>query len=81
MDGFWQFPPSLVAVVHWGGRSSDLAGSLRAAGDMYDGRVRIQHTLLEGMLPLIALFVVAFGAGLVVIGLLLPLVSLIQNLT
>jgi type II secretory pathway component PulF len=81
MEGHWPFPATLVAMTRWGEQTSDLAGTLLAAGEMYDGRVRIQSTLLEGLIPVAAFTVIAVGVGLLMLGMMLPLVGLIQYLT
>jgi type II secretory pathway component PulF len=76
-----QFPASLIPMVQWGQQAPALAEAFRAAGDMFEGRVRAQGTLLEAvMLPIMLLVIVTF-AGLFVIAMLSPLISLITRLS
>jgi general secretion pathway protein F len=78
---FWQFPPSFRPLVKWAERTSDPAEAFRAGAEMFEGRVRVSLALLEpAFLPLVFLFIIASVAFLVA-GLMLPLISLIQNLS
>jgi type II secretory pathway component PulF len=75
-----QFPASLRPVVQWGQQVPALPTAFRAAAEMYGGRVHVQSTFLEVIaLPLVLVIVLA-SVGFLVIGLLLPLVCLIQKL-
>jgi general secretion pathway protein F len=76
-----QFPASLIPIIQWGQRAPALPDAFRAAGEMFEGRVRSQGTLLEAMLlPIVFLAIVIF-VGLFVIALFMPLMSLITKLS
>jgi type II secretory pathway component PulF len=81
LAGRWQFPAGLRHLAEWGERTSNPAAAFQAAAEMFDTRLRIRNALLESVLPPLVYLFVLLTIGLVVIALMTPLVSLIQNLT
>jgi type II secretory pathway component PulF len=81
LAGYWQFPPTLFPFVRWGQQIPDLTEAFQAAAEMYEGRMRLRETLLAGILPPLAFAVIGSAVGFIIVGLFLPLISLIQNLT
>lgn len=79
---FWQFPPSLRPLVEWAERTSNPAAAFQAGTEMFEGRVRVSVPLLQTVLPP-AVFLLIFATVflLVIVGLFLPLVSLITSLS
>ena len=76
-----QFPASMIPLVEWGQRAPALPDAFRAVAEMFEGRVRSQSSLLEAiLLPVMFLTIVAF-AGVFVIAMMLPMISLIQKLS
>jgi type II secretory pathway component PulF len=76
-----QFPSSMIPVIQWGQMAPALPDAFRSAAEMYEGRVRSQRSLLEGiLLPIMCLAVVTF-VGFFVIAMFLPLISLIDRLS
>jgi type II secretory pathway component PulF len=76
-----QFPASLRPVVQWGQQVPALSSAFRAAAEMYNGRVHVQSTFLEVIALPLVLVVVLASVGFLVVGLFMPLISLIQKLT
>jgi general secretion pathway protein F len=75
------FPPTLRPLVEWGERMPNLPAAFQSAAEMYEGRIDIQYGLLHAVaLPLVMMFVGGWAA-MMILGLTLPLISLIQNLT
>ena len=76
-----RFPDSLTAMVGWGQQKARLAEAFRAAGEAFEARTHSQTTLLNMVaLPMIYLIIVTF-VGFMAIAFLMPLVSLISNLS
>lgn len=76
-----QFPTTLVAMVQWGLRTTALPDAFHAAAEMYEGRVRLQGTLLEALLlPIMCLTILIF-IGFFVIAMFMPLICLITKLS
>jgi len=79
--GYWQFPPTLKPFIHWGEQSAALAEGFRAAGEMFERRLRAAAGVFEVVMPAIVFLIVIASIGLLIVGLFLPLISLIQSLT
>ncbi len=76
-----QFHRGLGPFVQWGEQTPALAESFRAATAMFDAQARVRSWLLDGVaLPFTFVLVVGFVAFWC-IGLMLPLVALIQSLS
>lgn len=75
------FDRALVALVAWGEGQNLLPEALRISAEMFEDRVERQATLLQRILPPVALVVVGSAAFCVVVGLMVPMVKLIEGLT
>ncbi len=75
------FPRALVPIVAWGEQIGALPDAFRTAAEMYDGRAKIQAGLFEVIAPPLTFLIILAGVFLLVMGLMAPLISLIQKLT
>jgi len=75
------FPPALRPLVQWGQQSSTLADAFRTATELFEGRARIMADLLDTFLPPILFLLILGLFGVLVSGLILPMISLIGTLT
>jgi len=76
-----QFHRGLGPFVQWGEQTPALAESFRAATAMFDAQARVRTWLLDGVaLPFTFALIIGF-VGFWCIGLMLPLVALIQRLS
>jgi type II secretory pathway component PulF len=76
-----RFPTSIVPIVDWGQRNAALPDALRAAGEMFEGRLQSQGSLLEAVLLPLMLMFIGTAAGLFVIAMCMPLIKLITDLS
>ena len=76
-----RIPAFIVPIVSWGEREGSLAQATQSAHELLEGRIRMRNSLVSVLLPPLVLIFVAAAICLLVIGLFMPLVSLIQNLT
>jgi type IV pilus assembly protein PilC len=74
-------PLSIVPLVRWGERYGELAEGLRSAAQMIEGRMNLRTDMILQVLPAILLVFVGAMAASMVLGLFLPLISLIQGLS
>jgi type II secretory pathway component PulF len=81
MAGYWQFLPTLRSFADWGQRGECLADALRAAGDVFERRLRVQTRLFDIILPAILFIIVLGFISLTLIALFMPLISLITTLS
>ncbi len=76
-----QFPLSMIPLIEWGQRAPALPDAFCAVADMFEGRVRSQSSILETiLLPVMLLVIIAF-AGMFVVAMMLPMISLIDALS
>jgi type II secretory pathway component PulF len=76
-----RFPPSIVPLVDWGQRNAALPDTLRAAGEMYEGRLQSQGSLLEAVLLPLMLMVIGVVTGVFILAMCMPLIRLITDLS
>ena len=76
-----QFPAGMIPLIECGGRTDALPDAFRATAEMFKGRVVAQGSLLEAILPPLALLFIAVFVGTYVIALMMPFISLISNLS
>ncbi len=76
-----QFPATLIPMVRWGQQTAALPDAFRAAAEMFGGRLRSQGTLLEAILLPITIVTIITLAGIFIVAMMLPLISLIQSLS
>jgi general secretion pathway protein F len=75
------FDRSLVALVGWGEKHGALPEALGVATDLFDDHIEQQATLVRRVLPPLALVTVATLMFFVIIGLMIPMVKLIEGLS
>lgn len=75
------FPRGLAQILRWAEKHQGLADSLHMAGELFEARARAQASFAGTVLSVIALIAILLGAALVVMGLFLPLISLISRLS
>jgi type II secretory pathway component PulF len=73
-------PLSIVPLIHWGEKEDALAEALRTASEMLEGRLRVRSGLLVLILPP-AVFVLVGTVAASMIGLVIPMIALIQGLS
>jgi type II secretory pathway component PulF len=81
LDQSIHFDRSLVALVGWGERHGALPEALGVATDLFDDHVEQQASLVRRVLPPLALVTVATLMFFVVLGLMIPMVNLIEGLS
>jgi type II secretory pathway component PulF len=75
------FDRSLAALAAWGESHGLLPDALRVAADVFDDQVEQQASFVRRLLPPITLVAVATVMLFVIIGLMVPLLSLIEGLS
>jgi general secretion pathway protein F len=75
------FDRSLVSMVAWGESRNLLPEALRISTEVFDDRITQQAVLIQRLLPPVTLVAVGMMVFCVVIGLMLPLVSMIEALS
>jgi type IV pilus assembly protein PilC len=81
LDQSIHFDRSLVALVGWGERHGALSEALGVATDLFDDHVEQQASLVRRVLPPLALVTVATLMFFVIVGLMIPMVKLIEGLS
>jgi type IV pilus assembly protein PilC len=81
LDKSIHFDRSLIALIGWGEKHGALPEALGVASDLFDDQVEQQAALVRRVLPPLTLVTVATLMFFVIIGLMIPMVTLIENLT
>jgi general secretion pathway protein F len=81
LDHSIQFDRSLVALVGWGESNGVLPDALRIAADVFDDRAEQHAAFLRRVLPPLTLVTVATIMFFIIVGLVVPLVKLIEALS
>jgi len=71
----------LGAAFHWADRGGDFVESLRASGEVFSARSRVQTNLVLWMFEPVILCLTAISVGLIVLALFLPLIKLLNDLS
>lgn len=71
----------LSAAFHWADRGDDFVESLRASGDVFAARSRVQTSLVFWVMEPLILLVVAVTIGVLIVALFLPFVKLLNDLS
>ena len=74
------FPRGLPRVLRWAEGHQSLPEALRMAGEMFEARARSQASLAGTVFNVLAFLTILFGVSSIVVGLLLPMVTLISKL-
>lgn len=78
---FAGWPEELADVFRWATRPSDLVTALRAAAEIFIARSRVNATLSTWIFEPLILVILVSTVGLVVIGLMMPLIKLLNDLS
>ena len=81
LDQSIHFDRSLVALIGWGEKHGALIEALGVASDLFDDHVEQQASLVRRVLPPLTLVTVATLMFFVVVGLMIPMTTLIENLS
>ncbi|MGA2616455.1 MAG: type II secretion system F family protein, partial [Thermoguttaceae bacterium] len=74
-------PPTMAMLVAWGQQTGSLPQAFHTSATMFQARAERQGLFLETIMLPITFLAVIFFTGVAILALLLPLVSLIQNLS
>jgi len=75
------FPAGLARLLRWAEKNQTLAEALHTSGEMFEARARAQASFAGTLLNVLAVVWGLFGVFSVVLGLMLPLVTLITKLS
>jgi type IV pilus assembly protein PilC len=75
------FDRSLVTLIAWGERHGVLPEALRISAEVFDDRIEQQASLIQRLLPPVTLIVVGVMIFVVIIGLMVPLLKLLEALS
>ncbi|QEH37028.1 Putative type II secretion system protein F [Aquisphaera giovannonii] len=76
-----ELPPNLPRLIRWAGDHDATADLLHAAGEMYEARARSQAAFAGTVMAVLSAVIVFVGVSIGVIGLFLPLITLITKLS
>jgi type II secretory pathway component PulF len=76
-----RLPTTLIPILEWGERTNALPEAFSVASEMYDGRARLRSSLVESVLSPLFLVMFLVFVGTWILGLFLPLISLISSLS
>jgi type II secretory pathway component PulF len=75
------FDPALPALVSWGELEGSLPAALRQAASTFEDELDLQVAFLQRMMPSLLFITVISTMFMFIVGLMVPLVDLINNLT
>lgn len=75
------FPRGLTRLLRWAEGHQSLPEALRMAGQMFEARARAQSTFAGAILTVLAVLALMMGVSAVILGVLLPMISLISRLS
>jgi type II secretory pathway component PulF len=75
------FPEGLGGIVGWAQNHQGLGEALHMLGEMFEARARSQATFASTVLTVLTVILIVLGIGLVVVGLFIPLYTLIEKLS
>jgi type II secretory pathway component PulF len=75
------FPEGLGGIIGWAQEHQGLGEALHMLGEMFEARARSQATFASTVLTVLTVILIVLGIGLVVLGLLVPLYTLIEKLS
>ena len=75
------FPPRLPRLLLWGEKQGSLPEVLHMAGDMFEARASAHATFAAAALSVACFVLILLGVNLIILGLMLPMVSLISRLS
>ena len=81
MVGRRPFPPRLPRLIDWAERRGTLPDVLHMAGEMFAARASAQSSFAAAALSVACFILVILGVSLIVLGLMLPMITLIHKLS
>lgn len=75
------FPPRLPRLLHWGEKRNSLPQVLHMAGEMFAARAAAQSNFAAAALGVLCFVVIIVGVNLMILGLMLPMITLISKLS
>ncbi len=75
------FPQGLVRVIRWAEGQQSLSESLHMAGAMFEARARSQAEVVGTVFSVVVAIVILWGIGLILGGLVVPMVTMINRLS
>jgi type II secretory pathway component PulF len=76
-----QFPAMFSQFVKWGERHHSYPEALHAAGDIFEGRARVQASLLTWLIEPFVIIGVGLCVAVIVLAMFMPLIKLLNDLT
>jgi general secretion pathway protein F len=76
-----EFPPGLPRLVAWSEREGSLPEVLHMAGEMFETRAGAHATFTGTVIGVLSVLLILWGLFTIVVGLMLPLVTLISRLS
>jgi general secretion pathway protein F len=81
MSGRRPFPPRLPRLLLWGESRGSLPEVLHMAGDMFAARASAHSSFAAAALSVACFVLILLGVNLIILGLMLPMISLISRLS
>jgi type II secretory pathway component PulF len=81
MSGCRPFPPRLPRLLRWGEKRGGLPDVLHMAGDMFAARASAHSSFAAATLSVACFILIILGVNLIVLGLMLPMITLISKLS
>ncbi len=81
IDRHRDFPRGLTRILRWAEGHRSLPEALRMLGEMFESRARTQASLAGTILAVVTVVSILMGVAFVVVGLFLPLITLISRLS
>lgn len=75
------FPRGMTRVLQWAEANQGLPDSLHMVGQMFEARARAQASFAGTVLSVVAVVIVILGVSWLVVGLFLPLITLVSKLS
>jgi type II secretory pathway component PulF len=75
------FPRGLAPLIQWGEKNGVLAEAFATTREVLERRVRLRAEMLRTVLPALLFLAIGCGVLMLVIGLFMPIISLIQGLS
>ena len=75
------FPPRLPRLLHWGEKRGSLPEVLHMAGEMFAARASAHSSFAAAALSVACFVLILLGVNLIILGLMLPMISLISRLS
>ena len=81
MAAHGEVPGGITPIIHWDEQHDELPHAIDSITELLTGRIRYRATLVTKFLPGIMLITIGAATAYLVIALMLPMVSLIQNIS